>query len=206
MGILVRVDNVIRAYVMERERILSHKRNILYVTIRTGIGLGLFLDGKVFQGDNHLSGEISHIKIAENELKCSCGKTGCLITMMNEKLLHHQYLEKVNPGDESECYDALADLFRRCSLGEKPAEGIVADAMANLSKALIPLMLMLDVSKIIVSGHFNSEGKALLPYLMKELEENLSIPRNLEIDYEPIDPESFLNGAALLIISDFIII
>lgn len=206
LGILVRVDNVIRAYVMERERILSHKRNILYVTIRTGIGLGLFLDGKIFQGDNLLSGEISHIKIADNEQICSCGKKGCLITMVNEKLLHHQYLEKINPGDDSDCYDALADLFRRCSLGENSAEAIVADAMANLSKALIPILLVLDVSKIIVSGHFNSEGEALLPYLTKELEENLPIRRNLEINYEPIAPESFLNGAALLILSDFLII
>lgn len=206
LGILVRVDNVIRAYVLERERVLSHKRNILYITIRSGIGLGLFLDGKIYKGDNLLSGEISHMKIADNELVCSCGKTGCLITMVNEKILHKQYLESVNPGDQLDCYEAIEDLFDRCRRGEEPAVKIVKEAVANLSRALVPILLILDVSKLIVSGHFNSEGNVLPPLLQKELDANLPIPRILEIDYEPIASESFLNGAVLLVMSDFLII
>lgn len=53
-------------------------RNMLYLTMGTGIGCGMILDGKLYQGTNDLAGEAGHQTILINGPMCKCGKRGCL--------------------------------------------------------------------------------------------------------------------------------
>ena len=51
---------------------------MVYVTLSTGIGAGLILNGKIHRGKDGLAGELGHIPISESVNACSCGATGCL--------------------------------------------------------------------------------------------------------------------------------
>jgi len=53
-------------------------KSMLYLTVSTGVGGGIILNGKVRHGKNNLAGEIGHIIVEENGLLCECGKKGCV--------------------------------------------------------------------------------------------------------------------------------
>jgi len=77
------------------------KDNFIYITIGTGIGLGLFLNGKIYKGSNGMAGELSHICIEPEGLKCQCGNFGCLETVASglaiEKIAGEKTKESCNP-------------------------------------------------------------------------------------------------------------
>ena len=61
------------------------KDNLLYCTLGTGIGMGIIINKRIYCGDNHIAGEIGHMRIRDNRLNCVCGKTGCLQAFLRKK-------------------------------------------------------------------------------------------------------------------------
>lgn len=205
LQIKVIVDNAMRSYVLERKRKHNISENSIHLIIRSGIGAGIYINNGIYRGDNHLSGEISHFKIEDNNVRCRCGLTGCLETVLNENILFKKYLSIINKYT-SDKKEALTDLFKRCSERDSEAYNIVDSAMKQLSKGIIPMLIILDISKVIISGNFGRHGKSLIPLLKREIEKNLPFPRKLHLEYEPISEHSFLYGPAMLISSEFLII
>jgi len=58
-------------------------KNIFYMTISTGVGGGLIIDGKLYRGQNGLSGEIGHINVVPDGPECTCGNRGCLEALIS---------------------------------------------------------------------------------------------------------------------------
>ena len=52
--------------------------SMVYVTLSTGVGAGLILNGKTYRGKDGLAGELGHIPISDSGITCSCGAVGCL--------------------------------------------------------------------------------------------------------------------------------
>lgn len=61
--------------------------NIIYVSVGIGIGVGLILNGNLYRGNNGFSGELGHMTIELNGMKCSCGNAGCWELYASEKSL-----------------------------------------------------------------------------------------------------------------------
>lgn len=201
----VKVDNSMRAYLLDRKIRTGNRENSIHIIIRGGIGVGIYFDKKLYKGDNLLSGEISHLKIQEDGIKCHCGQVGCLETIVNENILFEKYQTLNIDNKKSEKNDGLTDLFRRCKHGEPEALYVVRESMINLSKGLVPLLLIMDISNITISGHFGADGSSLIPLLKGEIEKSLYFQRSLNLQYEPIMDQSFLSGAAQFFTSDFTI-
>ncbi|MCP5455473.1 MAG: putative N-acetylmannosamine-6-phosphate 2-epimerase [Thermotogae bacterium] len=66
---------------------LKVKKDILYITVGTGIGGGIISDGQILNGKKGNAGEIGHIIYPGNKNMCSCGKTGCIETIVSGKNL-----------------------------------------------------------------------------------------------------------------------
>lgn len=58
-------------------------KNILYMTIGTGVGGGLIIEGRLYRGQNGLSGEIGHINVVPDGPECTCGNRGCLEALIS---------------------------------------------------------------------------------------------------------------------------
>lgn len=56
----------------------KNSRNFIYVTVSTGVGGGIVIDKKLYEGSGFVAGEIGHISIVPDGKKCACGKRGCL--------------------------------------------------------------------------------------------------------------------------------
>jgi glucokinase-like ROK family protein len=77
------------------------EKNVLYVNMDYGIGLGVLIDGKIYYGKSGFSGEFGHIPFFNNEIICHCGKKGCLETEASGNALIRLFKEKVEAGSSS---------------------------------------------------------------------------------------------------------
>jgi predicted NBD/HSP70 family sugar kinase len=83
LGLPVVVDNDVRALTIAEEwfGIGVDTDSFAIVTIGTGIGCGLYLNGDVVEGAHGVAGEIGHLPLAPAEVVCSCGRRGCVETV-----------------------------------------------------------------------------------------------------------------------------
>lgn len=80
---------------------VTGEKNIIFVNISWGLGIGIIIDGKIYTGKSGFSGEFGHINVFENEILCHCGKKGCLETEASGSALHRILLERINSGENS---------------------------------------------------------------------------------------------------------
>lgn len=59
---------------------ISNKKNLLFINLSWGLGLGIIIDGKSYSGNSGFAGELGHYPCYDNEVICHCGKKGCLET------------------------------------------------------------------------------------------------------------------------------
>ncbi len=125
------------------------QRNLVYLTVSTGIGAGVINDGKILEGMKGMAGELGHTTIDWQGKRCACGNTGCLETLASGQAIARQASQAVAEGRGQE----LLAFVKRASEqahnlhapgqdheveGEKSCE-ITAQSVAQAAEAGIPL-------------------------------------------------------------------
>lgn len=77
------------------------EKNVLFVNLDYGIGLGILIDGKVYYGKSGFGGELGHVPLFNNQIICHCGKKGCLETEASGQALLRIFKEKIEEGSTS---------------------------------------------------------------------------------------------------------
>ncbi len=77
----------------------NNKENVLVISMDWGIGLGVIIDGKVYQGSSGFAGEFGHIPLVDDGLLCHCGKRGCLETVASGLALTRMAQEGILAGE-----------------------------------------------------------------------------------------------------------
>ena len=85
-------------------------RNVLFVNMDYGIGLGILINGKLYYGKSGFGGEFGHIPFFDNEILCHCGKKGCLETETSGLALIRKFKEKIKQGSTSSIMKKKKDL------------------------------------------------------------------------------------------------
>ncbi|WP_292592022.1 ROK family protein [Mesotoga sp. UBA5825] len=80
--------------------------NIVYALVKEGVGIGLFINGSIYVGSNHIAGEFGYMSIDPNGPECSCGRKGCWLTMVGSREL-----------DDLVISDRLDDYIESFSIG-----------------------------------------------------------------------------------------
>ena len=81
--------------------IAKAEKDVLFLNLDYGIGLGIFIDGKIYYGKSGYAGEFGHIPLFDNEILCHCGKKGCLETEASGWALIRMFKEKIKEGSTS---------------------------------------------------------------------------------------------------------
>lgn len=81
--------------------VVNGEKNILYINLGWGIGLGMIMNGVLYDGKSGFAGELGHIHAFDNEIMCHCGKKGCLETEVSGMALHREILSSINNGSVS---------------------------------------------------------------------------------------------------------
>lgn len=143
-------------------------RDVLLVTLGTGIGGALVVDGRIHRGKS-FAGEFGHMRIDPAGLACDCGKLGCWETVASGPALirtakeaidrypegpfAHRFIDRPVRGEE---ITLLADA------GDETARGLVAQVGIGLGHGLCSLIAAFDPEVVIVGGGLGSVGESLL--------------------------------------------
>ena len=147
----------------------DHKpnENLIVVNVKHGIGAGILIKGKLFQGDGGGAGEIGHVVVQKDGILCRCGKRGCLETLASTRaiiqraqLLAPEAKNSVLPKESKEIsLEAIEDAF----LAEDAlAQKIVFEAGHYLGASIANLISILNIQNIILIGEISRFGDTWL--------------------------------------------
>lgn len=147
--------------------------NVVMVTLGTGVGGGIIINGNVISGTNGAGGEIGHIKVVKNETEtCGCGKTGCLeqyasatgIVKEAQKLLK----SKERPSSLRDSDEITAKLiFDEAKNGDELANLLVEDLGVKLGGALATVSCICDPEVFVIGGGVSKAGMILTNVIRK---------------------------------------
>lgn len=100
IGYQVCIDNDTRAmtYGEYLKGCVKGEKNIIFINLSWGLGIGIIIDGKIYTGKSGFSGEFGHINVFDNEILCHCGKKGCLETEASGSAFHRNLLKQIKNG------------------------------------------------------------------------------------------------------------
>ncbi len=170
LGVPVAVDNDANVAAFG-ERVAGAARgfnDFLLVTLGTGIGGAIVIDGSVFRGES-FAGEWGHIRHDPGGLLCDCGKRGCWETVASGPALVRLAREvmSLNPeGSLAGRFGSRAitgeDVTAAADAGDEVARGLVAEVGSELGRGLANLIAIFDPELVIVGGGLGSVGESLL--------------------------------------------
>jgi glucokinase len=133
-------------------------RNMAFLTLGTGIGAGLILDGRLYAGRDGLAGEIGHVTLEAGGPLCACGKRGCLEALASGTALARMGRERYgDPGVSAH------DVVARARGGDPVAVAIVREAGRWLGVGLAFLIQTLNLERIVLGTLAVAAGDLLLP-------------------------------------------
>ncbi|APH04390.1 ROK family glucokinase [Bacillus weihaiensis] len=152
-------------------------KDIICVTLGTGVGGGLISNGEVIHGVNGAGGEIGHITVVpDGGAPCNCGKTGCIETIASATGIVRIAKERLE-GSEQKTYlhtileekgeITSKDVFEAVHKGDEVAEGIIEFVTANLGLMLANVANGLNPERIVIGGGVSKAGDILISRVEK---------------------------------------
>lgn len=167
--------------------------NLIVVNVKHGIGSGILINGRLFQGDGGGAGEIGHVVVQENGELCRCGKRGCLETISSARAV----LKQLN-------LNSLDDARRAFDAGDANAVQAVADAAHYLGISLANLIGTLNIQKIVLTGDMPRFGDVWLNAVNQSMR-NAALTRmaeNTELELGALDYRACILGASVFPLLD----
>jgi predicted NBD/HSP70 family sugar kinase len=185
----------------------GHARDLnsfVVVTVEDTIGMGLFIDGKLYRGAHGVGAELGHQKLSLNGALCRCGQHGCLDTLASntgviEAACQAGYLRAE---DRRPTGELIADILARAQAGEAGPAKLFQTAGEALGLALANVLNMLNPPLIIVSGAGLRAASLLTEPLLAMLD-RLSLPAlraATQVIFHPWGDEVWARGAATIVL------
>ena len=145
-------------------------RNMLYLNVAWGLGMGMIVDGKLSYGKSGFSGEIGHFPLLNNNCICHCGKMGCLETGASGSAVYRIFMEKLKEGRTS----TLSDKFNRgeeihmeeilAAVNEEDvlAIEVIEEIGTTLGRAIAGLINIFNPELIVIGGIISETKEYLL--------------------------------------------
>ena len=141
------------------------RKNVLVISMDWGIGLGIIIDGKVYQGSSGFAGEFGHIPLIDDGLLCHCGKRGCLETVASGLALVKMAQDGIRKG-ESTILNKISEkeleklqpqtIINAANHGDQFAINILSEIGIHLGKGIAILIQLFNPEIIILEGKFAS--------------------------------------------------
>lgn len=153
-------------------------RNSVMITLGTGVGGGIIIDGKIYSGFNYAGAELGHIVIEHNGRPCSCGRKGCWEAYSSATGLINMTNEKINECAEHGVRTIMTELvknkgkvsgrtaFEAMRLGDDAGREVVEKYVSYLACGLANIINIFQPEILSVGGGVSNEGQFLLDLLL----------------------------------------
>lgn len=136
------------------------------VTLGTGIGTGIVMNGEIYNGALGCAGELGHLVAVENGRECGCGKKGCLEKYCAGGGLDITAKELLGAGKTA------SDLFSESKKGNEKAQEVINNAVKMLGRGLIAIVNLMSPECILFSGGLSDQEELYLNPLIDYIKEH----------------------------------
>jgi len=157
-------------------------RNLVYLSVGTGIANGVVIDGRLYRGVHGMAGEIGHAVFDRRGPRCACGIRGCLEAMAAGPAMAHRAGEWINAGRPSTLMQMAGNdvanitgkmVLDAAARGDPVATDAVEEAAAYLAIAILMLHRLYDPEIVVLGGGIAQAGEVILAPIRQVLEREL---------------------------------
>ena len=170
--------------------------DFICLTIGTGIGGGIVLDGDIFRGDTCVAGEFGHIQIEKNGEQCLCGKKGCYERYASATALVKMVKEETGKELNGK------EIFELEKSGDLTIKEIVDKWIDYFTDGLSTITYIFNPSLVVVGGGVTKQGDYLLNRILESLNSKLgeNYKKNLKIKFAELGNNAGMLGAEYLLL------
>lgn len=174
----------------------KNSENFVCLTIGTGIGGGIILNGDIFRGDTYVAGEFGHIQIVKSGEECLCGKKGCYERYASATALVKMVKEKTGKTLNGK------EIFELEKSGDKEIKEIVDRWIDYFTDGLSTIAYIFNPSLVVIGGGVTKQGEYLLNRILVSLDSKLGInyKKNLKIKFAELGNNAGILGAEYLLL------
>ena len=182
------------------------QKNMIMVTLGTGVGGGVIIGGKVIIGEHGAGGEIGHLCVNYEETEnCGCGNRGCLEQYASAtgivRIAKKKLVSETRP--TVLCAETVTekDVFDAVKEGDQVAQEIAEEFGSYLGYALANLAVVADPSVFVIGGGVSKAGEILIPYIQKPYRERAFFAnKDVEFKLATLANDAGICGAAKLLL------
>lgn len=184
--------------------------DVLMVTLGTGVGGGIIINRKIFNGCDNMGAEIGHTKLVYNGYPCTCGQNGCFESYASATALIRQTKEAAKMHPKSLINKLAQDdgntigaklVFDAAGLGDETARRVVETYIEYLAAGLSTLITIFRPQAIIIGGGIGNQRDALLRPLKEKIIQSTFAARQIgipELICAKLGNDAGIIGAAML--------
>ena len=153
-------------------------KQVIGITIGTGIGGGIIVDGRLYHGASDCAGEIGHTTVEVNGRRCKCGNYGCLEAYASGPAIARRAVEAIEAGQTSKLPDYVDGALERITAqtvyqaahdGDELAEEVVGDTAKFLGAGIANMINIFNPEIVVVFGGVTYAGERLFGPLRREV-------------------------------------
>lgn len=188
--------------------VVKEEKNVIFLNLDYGIGIGIIINGNLYYGKSGYSGEFGHIPLFDNEILCHCGKKGCLETEGSGWALLRQFKEEVAKGSSSSAISEkkideirLDDVIQAAVNDDVLAIELIAKIGEKIGKGIAMLINVFNPELIILGGSLCVTDEYIrLPIKSAIKKYSLSLMNNdTQIKMSSLQNQAGVIGACLLV-------
>lgn len=190
VGVPARVINDARAFTLAEHRLGAGQgaETMLGITLGTGVGGGLILDGQLYLGHEGTAGEFGHQTVLPRGPACTCGNRGCLETLANAEAIQ---IRSGQPSPEKAVEAARA--------GDRRAQRAFNQVGRYLGIGVSNVVVLVGADRVVVGGGIAAAGEILLEPMRAELKKRVHVTEveRVRVVSATLGPWAGAIGAAL---------
>ncbi|WIF94206.1 ROK family protein [Caminicella sporogenes] len=184
LGIPVFIDNdATLAGLAEYEiGVMKGKESGVFITLGTGVGGGIIINGKIHTGFNNVGSEIGHMIVGENYYDCNCGRNGCLETFASATALINYTRKLIEEGNSETIINEKINgdlnklngkiIINAAKEGDKLANKAVDRLVKYLAIGIMNITSVIDPEVFVIGGGLSRAGDFLLDKIRNEVSKN----------------------------------
>ena len=185
--------------------------NLIYISVGTGIGGGIIINGQLYSGTSGSAGEVGHMTIDINGIKCPCGNTGCWETLASGTAMAREAVKRIQAGEQTTILDFSdgeldkvdgKSIYAAAEKGDRLANELIQQTGYYLGVGLVNLVDIFNPQLILIGGGLSQMGTVLLDHANKVVNERaFKLPAQaVSIQTARLGTDSTALGAVALVL------
>lgn len=184
------------------------KKDVVMLTLGTGVGCGIIIGGKIYSGFNNAAGEFGHTTLVPDGEECKCGARGCYEQYASVTGLIKIAQKKIEENSESKLAERIEEgaeldgkfIFDEAHQGDVTALSILEEYRKYVAIGIVNIINIFEPEMVVVGGGISAQGEYLIKPIRKYVRENAFVKNAPIADIVPakLGNDAGIIGAAML--------